>query len=388
MAKGKKGKLRTALANHAARTQQRAAERRRADAAEASHKHKAVSLRSGARDARSTRRPLRTVEPFACDDTILLVGEGNFSFALSLLRAPRSHPPHLLLATSFDEEEEVYGKYPDAQDNIAQIRALAGANAATVLAFGVDAGALQKSDAVMGRQMREPGSAQRWSKVWFGFPHVGAGHKDEQRNVLANQLLLLRFFVSVAPLLTRGPVPAYAAPKQVRADSDDDDDDDAEDDASPGAAHIAPDRTLPSTRAPAPLSPPARQGSILVTLRNALPYTLWNVPMLAKKLRQVLPSIAASAPSLPRGMHAPKLAEIDRNHASYTLWRSFQFLPQQWDGYSHRRTVGFVAGRSTENNEDLDRRPAQDAKRPGAASGRHVGTGECRTWEFALSRAV
>lgn len=297
---------------------------------------------------------------------------GNFSFTLTLLSEPHCHPPHQILATSFDTEEEVCAKYPDARDILAQIRAKAGANAQNILAFGVDAGALDKCGKLAGG----PGvSPRRWSKVWFGFPHVGAGHKDEQRNVLANQLLILRFLVSVAPYLTRGPVPAYAAneKRKPRHDSDDESDDEVDDET---AAFLA---SIPEADGERPLTPPARQGSVLITLRNVPPYTLWNVPMLARRLRSVVGPIASSAPALPKHMHAPTVADVDRVGASYIVWRSFEFHPGDWKAYSHRRTVGWIDGVSTSQNEDLLRRPNLAPQH-----GKHVGTGECRTWEVAL----
>lgn len=358
MAKRGKGKLRTALANHTARSQQRAYE-----------KKKEAERGSKANNTSSAAVPRRSVKPFLRDDTILLVGEGNFSFTLALLSAPYNHPPQRILATSYDTEEGVYEKYPDARDIIRQIRQVAGAHASHVLAFDVDAGALHKCDMVTGTDRNDQ---RRWSKVWFGFPHVGAGHKDEHRNILANQLLILRFLISVAPYLTKGPLPDMIQGKKKRATSEDDDDE--EEDIE--RINDTPDVSNSSV-------PPKRQGTVLITIRNVVPYTLWNIPMLGKRLRDVLQPIAASAPSLPKGIRAPTVADVDRNGARYVLWRSFEFLPSDWPGYSHRRTVGFVEGLSTSNNEDLLRRPAQ-SPRQGQPSGRHVGTGECRTYELAL----
>lgn len=195
--------------------------------------------------------------------------------------------------------------------------------------------------------------------------------------MLANQLLILRLLVSVAPYLTHGTVPTYAANVKKRAarGSDDEDDDESEDDTET-AAYLA---ALPDASAERALRPPARQGSVLITLRNASPYTLWNVPLLAKRLRTVLAPIAASAPALPKNMRAPSVADAERNGAQYTLWRSFEFFPQDWPGYSHRRTVGWVEGLSTSQNEDLLRRPSAPA-----APGKPTGSGECRTWELGL----
>lgn len=195
--------------------------------------------------------------------------------------------------------------------------------------------------------------------------------------MLANQLLLLRFLVSVAPYLTRGAVPAYAAneKKARRTDSDSDDDDDA--DAAADADADADALFVPPADAARPLAPPARQGAVLITVRDAAPYTQWNVPLLGKRLRTVLPAIAAAAPALPKAMHAPSVQDAERHGAAYTLWRSFAFYPEDWPGYAHRRTIGWIEGLSTSHNEDLRRPPA-----PGAP-----GAGACRTYELGLAPA-
>ena len=249
-----------------------------------------------------------------------------------------------------------------------QIRAFAGSHATTVIAFGVDVGALHACDLVTGRRM-QAASGRRWSKVWFGFPHVGVTHKDERRNILANQLQLLRFFVSVAPFLTQGAVPKYASTggaKSRRGGEEDEEDEEMDD--------VEADVAMASASSSTQFSPPPRQGSVLVTLRNAAPYAQWDLPMLAKKLRVVLPSIAASAPALPRGQRAPTPADAEAAGAQYTLWRSFEFRPDAWPGLTLRRSAGAPdAARS--------RAPATAPK--GGAHGRPAGPGEYRTWEFA-----
>ncbi|WFD18527.1 25S rRNA (uracil(2634)-N(3))-methyltransferase [Malassezia caprae] len=362
MAKRDKGTLRAALAKHRARSQQRADEKRKATVGQAS------------KAAASVPSKKRTVMPFAPDDSVLLVGEGNFSFTLALMSPPHNHPPQQILATSYDTEAEVYEKYPDARAIITQIRAKAGLHADRILAFGVDAGALHKCEAVTGNRKDDP---RRWSKVWFGFPHVGAGHKDEQRNVLANQLLLLRFLVSVAPYLTQGRAPTYVTGKTRRGSDEEDEDEDDSESQVATADDVFAEHTVWR-----PLLPPARQGSVLITIRNVSPYTPWNIPMLGKKLRSVFGPIAASAPPPPKGTFMPTLADLEQAGTEYVVWRSFEFDPRMWKGYSHRRTVGFVDGLSTANNEDLLRRTAPpSASKP---QGRHVGTGECRTFELAL----
>ena len=468
----KKGNLKAALHGHFAQQEQRA----RQAAAQEAARRKALSISKSGNPKNLKRKPhlaathdtptpltddsspsdstavhvkkrKRLPQPFTRDDTILIVGEANFSFTLSLLVAPRNHPPSQILATAYDSEEECFSKYPDAKENVEKIRRLAGRE--DVVLFGVDAGQLDKHRQVTGGKAKSQsrnlddgdgdasGAGQRrWSKVWFGFPHVGAGHKDETRNVLANQLLILRFLVSVAPYLTVGPLPGYApgAPSTCnrRAGSDDeedldDDDDNADEDDVQDTllarSNIADQAILDETQARIsalkPFSPPSRQGSVLITLRNASPYTLWDVANLAKRLPQMLPVIASTAPALPKGVKKPTLKDLTasglstlspnnlhsravgsksggggggvdssgvKRYRSYHLWRSFEFDPTEWKGYQHRRTIGWIEGVSSGANEDLLRsRGNQRGELETGVRASKAGGGECRTWEFGLS---
>ena len=484
----KKGNLKAALQGHFAQQEQKARER----AAQEAARRKALSLTksgkqqhkngkgkattpnrnstgsgrdvqnvSGDDSMKSTsaltetrphiKPPKRLPQPLVRDDTILIVGEANFSFTLSLLLPPRSHPPYQILATAYDSEEECFSKYPDARENVEKIRRIADRD--DIVVFGVDAGQLEKYKQVTGASKTKlqasrnlidgygdisdshsSSSAQkRWSKVWFGFPHVGAGHKDETRNVLANQLLILRFLISVAPFLTVGALPGYApggGSSNKRAGSDDEDD---FDDAQPTGAETfdeldalagssindADQAILDDTQARIaalqPLQPPSRQGSVLITLRNASPYTLWDVANLAKRLPQMLPVIAQTAPALPKGVKKPNLKDLEANglstmsaanlhsravsqtkgfkpqrgvrkYRSYHLWRSFEFDPTEWRGYQHRRTIGWIEGVSSGGNEDLlrSRSHQRGESDSGNVRASKAGGGECRTWEFGL----
>jgi 25S rRNA (uracil2634-N3)-methyltransferase len=247
--------------------------------------------------------------------------------------------------------------------------------------------------------------------------------------VLANQLQILRFLVSVAPLLSRGPKPAYASTATAKdrrrkrdaeeadldfeAPSADEDEagvsdlSEAEDEAEQALAGSS-----SSSAIKRPFVAPPRAGSVLITLRNTTPYTLWDVPLLAKRLPLVLPAIAKSAPALPRGQKAPTIADVTATFGArrYALWRSFEFEPDEWPGYEHRRTVGWIDGVSKGANEDLRRRPAPAAPTPptpgvpgrgkgwkegkaggGAAQKERASKaagGECRTWEFGTESGV
>lgn len=91
---------------------------------------------------------------------------------------------------------------------------------------------------------------------------VGKGITDQDRNILSNQVLILDFLRSAAPFLVSGPVPSITGSRKKKSSEDDDDDHDEEtrdedDEQMDEAQHTRP------------------RGSILITLRNVVPYTLW-----------------------------------------------------------------------------------------------------------------
>jgi hypothetical protein len=113
------------------------------------------------------------VVPFDKSDTILLLGEANFSFSTSLLLPPHELPPHQILATSYDTERECYLKYPDAEGNVTKLR-----EAGVKVEFKVDAGNLEKCKAV---------GKGRWSRVIFNFPHAGMSLQYEEDIILTTR---------------------------------------------------------------------------------------------------------------------------------------------------------------------------------------------------------
>ncbi|WVR09598.1 hypothetical protein IAU60_006670 [Kwoniella sp. DSM 27419] len=302
--------------------------------------------------------------PFDKLDTVLLLGEGNFSYAASLILPPHSLHGHQILATAFDTEQVTFEKYPDAKSHVEALRAK-GAR----VEFGVDAGALEKCKTV--------GKGRRWSRVVFNFPHVGAGITDQDRNILTNQHMLLRFLRSAQSILTDGPsrLPPSAGGKasgkgkpnkqmrgkannknQKRSSRPDEtdseaepglEDDQDEDDPSP---YMIDEADPSSGRIPSRLAeftpPKDRQGSILVTLLTCPPYTLWSLPQLATRPPPVCPGTRLPQPR-------------------YALLRSFEFRPDVYEGYEHRRTIGWKEGVSKGGNEEIVGRK-----------------GTARTWEF------
>ncbi|KAF8559919.1 hypothetical protein OG21DRAFT_1479791 [Imleria badia] len=258
--------------------------------------------------------------PFKPTDRILLIGEGNFSFARALIVEPPSSLEHLVpanvTATSYDEKEACFSKYPDAQDIVDTLRQ----RGAEVL-FGIDATRLQKHAVLKGR---------RWDRIVWNFPHAGKGITDQDRNILSNQRLILDFLRSAPHCLTLGPIPIIHPTRRRKQRDDDDDDEPREDGVSGSDIDVAP--TSGSGR-----------GTVLITLRNVPPYTEWDIPRLAK-----------SPPKPTRTGEEP--------NPRYKLLRSFAFHRQTWKGYEHRMTKGVRAHGQGKRGEG----------------------GEDRTWEFCV----
>ncbi|KAG6877606.1 hypothetical protein C0993_005732 [Termitomyces sp. T159_Od127] len=272
--------------------------------------------------------PRRTTIPFRSTDTILLIGEGNFSFARALLCDPPAElcdlPPKNLTATAYDTEDECYEKYADGREIVAYLRQ----RGAQIL-FGVDATKLEKTAALKGR---------RWDHIVWNFPHAGKGITDQDRNILSNQVLILGFLRSASKVLSLGPVPSITTPRRRKKADEDGEEDDAEDETAPLETEEGEQFKFIT-----PKEAVKTRGTVLITLRNVVPYTLWDVPRLAKK--PPLPT-TGSTPANPR----------------YTLLRSFAFNRSVYKGYEHRMTKGTRAhgtGRTGEGGED-------------------------RTWEFCL----
>ncbi|KAI1495590.1 hypothetical protein F5X99DRAFT_402996 [Biscogniauxia marginata] len=186
--------------------------------------------------------------PFSPEDKILLVGEGDLSFAASLVE---HHCCADVTATVPEKNlEELAGKYPHAPENVAKIEA-----EDSRVVYGVDA---TKMAPFVDKKGRDPG-AGIMDRIIFNFPHVGGKSTDVNRQVRYNQELLVSFFGRAAPSLAAG-------------------------------------------------------GSIVVTLFEGEPYTLWNIRDLAR-------------------------------HSGLRIERSFAFRADAYPGYHHARTLGVVRSR-------------------------------------------
>ncbi|KAI9513128.1 hypothetical protein F5148DRAFT_1273351 [Russula earlei] len=305
MAKSKKPSLKATLSSAQARLKKKK-QAEDATLQALNHRAKGVSRKGMAK----TQIPQRSAIPFDPSDHILLIGEGDFSFASALLQrppAPLEHlPPANIIATAYDTEDECYAKYTDAEQNVRVLR-----EKGTRVIFSVDATRLEKTSALKGKV---------FDRIAWNFPHAGKGITDQDRNVLSNQVLILGFLRSAAKFLVRGPVPQLQSSRKRKRLSDDDGDEltDEGDNQIVG------------------VSGRRRRGTVLITLRNVPPYTEWDVPKLAKN------------PPPPR-------SSVEPPNPHYILFRSFGFDRNDWNGYKHRMTKGERArgqGKTGEGGED------------------------------------
>lgn len=201
------------------------------------------TLKSATGKKQSIEKTPGPTVPFDPEDRILLVGEGNFSFAKAIVE---HHGCFDVTATCLDSKEELLDKYkPQVEQHIKYLE-----EESQAILYSVDATKLGAT-----KSLRNGNLFQR---IVFNFPHVGGKSTDVNRQVRFNQELLVKFFTSATPLL--GP-----------------------------------------------------SGTIVVTLFEGEPYTLWNIRDLAR-------------------------------HTGLEVQKSFKFQPSAYPEYSHARTLGNIDG--------------------------------------------
>lgn len=155
------------------RTKHRKAQKR---SVRTKHQSKNISTaqKPSTKRARSSTAPKNSTVPFEEDHRILLIGEGDFSFARSLVE---HHNLAHVYATSYDTHSTSSSKYPQVA---AHTRALEGQGCR--VEYAVDATKLGRTGGG-GKEIRAGG----WDRIVFNFPHVGGLTKDVNRQVRANQ---------------------------------------------------------------------------------------------------------------------------------------------------------------------------------------------------------
>ena len=277
--------------------------------------------------------------PYGLHSKILLVGEGNFSHANALAdyygklyeetlsqtfaslqekkiidgfcenqELPQKLPLEFLTATCFESSLEVLcEKYPEARSNVENLQR----RGATII-FGVDARLLHKDKRLIGRR-------QRYSRIVFQFPHLGAGIKDQDRNIEKHVQFMNYFLISSmylfdtykttltgkvedykTKMLAIAPEITFQAPKFYKKsvqDNPDVEDLDEEDETRY--------QTLNSN-----LETP----EVHITLKVGEPYNSWKLN------------------TLPKRMNIERIIFKD----------SFQFLKEKLVGYTHVNTIGHL----------------------------------------------
>lgn len=227
----------------------------------AKNKKRKLAQENGAKHLnRSSKQPkpaqkIEPTIPFEAEDRILLVGEGDFSFAKSIVE---NHGCCDVTATSFDTKDELHEKYkPQAEQHVQFLE-----DEGHKVLYGIDATRLDSKKALK--------KGRLFDRILFNFPHVGGKTKDVNRQVRFNQELLVKFFITAILVLAPG-------------------------------------------------------GTIVVTIFDGEPYTLWNVTDLAR-------------------------------HSGLEVLRSFKFVSDAYPGYSHARTLGNIEGGGGWKGQDRDAR--------------------------------
>ncbi len=112
--------------------------------------------------------------------SVLLVGEGNFSYALARARhfvstlKPQDGKLHLI-ATSFDSEEELHLKYPETTQILTKLKDLSNSEP-NLLQVNI----FHRVDATKISETLPLSFTQKPNEITFCHPHIG--HEDLQRN--------------------------------------------------------------------------------------------------------------------------------------------------------------------------------------------------------------
>ncbi|KAI9679105.1 MAG: hypothetical protein M1829_001775 [Trizodia sp. TS-e1964] len=206
--------------------------------------------------------------PFEAEDSILLIGEGDFSYARALVA---THGCAAVLATCYDSKDALAAKYPQAREHVEYLE-----QEEQRVLYSVDATKLE------GKVLRNGGG---WDTIVFNFPHVGGLTRDVNRQVRHNQgerawrELGVKEFCAIQlakivcfPILEMLVGFFKAAVKILK-----------------------------------------HNGTIIVTVFEGEPYSLWNLKDLAR-------------------------------HVGLRVGRSFKFQSEAYPGYKHARTLGNING--------------------------------------------
>lgn len=149
------------------------------------------------------RKREASVIPFGRDQTLLLIGEGDFSFARSIVEQEYIRPENLI-ATSYDASvTELNLKYPHTFQENYDFLVQEGVK----ILFHTDATKLVRSMKISKHTPWSKVIGPAWrhkylDNIMFNFPHTGKGIKDQDRNIRDHQELVFGYFDSAKQLFS------------------------------------------------------------------------------------------------------------------------------------------------------------------------------------------
>ncbi|KPI34305.1 uncharacterized protein AB675_11075 [Cyphellophora attinorum] len=304
--------------------------------------------------------------PFSSHDRILLIGEGDFSFALSLIK---HHRLLAVTATCYDSQRQLVEKYPRVMTTIEQLDTKA-AKVDDSEATNNEGDVSEEREVVFegfspppttarpssnppislppqpnpSSHHQLPSFSQTRSRVLysidatqlprhrkslfchqqrvFNFPHVGGLSTDVNRQVRANQELLVKFLEGCKALLvpleidqttngaSRRSRGAHGKVHNNGGGNHSGQDKSAERYSTPSDSDSDSSSASTSKEDPAARDT-SRIPQVLITIFEGHPYTLWNIRDLAR-------------------------------HTGYNIVESFRFPWSAYPGYAHARTLGEI----------------------------------------------
>ncbi|XP_019426393.1 PREDICTED: uncharacterized protein At4g26485-like [Lupinus angustifolius] len=124
---------------------------------------------------------------YSSNQKILLVGEGDFSFSLSLATAFGT--AHNLVATSLDSQENIGKKYSNGISNVRELE-----ERGCLVLYGVDAKEMSNHFFL---------KTQRFDRIVYNFPHVGFLYPENSHCQIQLNKRLVKGFLSNAKVVLR-----------------------------------------------------------------------------------------------------------------------------------------------------------------------------------------
>ncbi|KAI5286531.1 hypothetical protein KEM54_006700 [Ascosphaera aggregata] len=218
----------------------------------------------------------------------------------------------------------------------------------------------QRFDRQQRQQQREDGpKGGPWDVICFHFPHVGGLSKDVNRQVRANQDLLVSFFKMSLPLLSAPPPEQSADEESEDADYEFDIAGSEEGKVGDEEEGVRVGQQKTSTKE-AKTKIRKEPGQILVTLFVGEPYTLWNIRDLARHAGlRVVTSFNFPWASYPGYSHARTIGEIEGKHGGRGGWRgedrearTYVFERKEWEALTHSKKSPKKKRKNDDDDDD------------------------------------